>query len=892
MCISLISPLLRHDILNKFFFMKPILTILLFALPLSLIFAQSGGVSGKVASPDGAPLPYASIFVKETGTGTTTNEEGQFEIRLPAGNYQLVFQFLGYKTVAKPVTVGSRLELLNVTLQEQPLQLQAVDVLEGAENPAYTIMRKAIAKASYHRQQLDSYTAEVYIKGTGRIKKVPRLLKNTLEKEGVDTATAFTSESVSEIEYQRPSTFKERVISVYSNGDDQSTSPTNYVNGSFYEPEIADAISPLSPRAFAYYRFELEGFFLDRNYGINKIKVTPRSAGDGVFEGYLYIVEDWWSIYSLDLKTLQQGIEFKIEQIYAPIEEKAWLPVSHQFDVNGKVFGFGFEYLYLATVSNYKITLNPDLDGDFTVIDEKLNKELSKQLKADAKSNATASAEERLGNGEELTRKELRKLMRDYERQEQQEEEEPEVVETEEYTIDSTAYDKDSTYWAKIRPVPLTEIEYRSYAKLDSIAKAEKKEAEADSMSSIGNSGKFGFLGDIFLGESYAVGEHHTFSHTALLPRIYFNPVEGFSLHSDLGYAFKKGDKRISTTITPRYAFTREKLTGKAAIGYSYGDHYTGLEGGRYIHRLNGDRPLGFFFNTYVNLFTDRNFIRLYEKDYLRLSHRQQFRENISLDLSAEWANRYQLYNQTRQVWIDFEDQSYASNFPVSRELGNSLPEEERAFVLKATLTAKPWQKYKVYNGEREEIDNSSPTIHLTYRQGLEGIEGSQTDFSYIEAGIKHQIAIGVRGKLDLRAEAGMFLNDDYVGFVDYRHFTGNQLTLTTATPAGSYRRLPYFEFSTMDRFAGASAHYQFRKLLATQLLEVRLLGIKENLFANVLTTPASGTYYEFGYSLDNIFRLFRVEAVAGFDNGGYRDWGILIGIASSISGGTFSIGD
>ncbi|MBV6655287.1 MAG: carboxypeptidase-like regulatory domain-containing protein, partial [Mameliella sp.] len=112
--------------------MKPILTILLFALPLSLIFAQSGGVSGKVASPDGAPLPYASIFVKETGTGTTTNEEGQFEIRLPAGNYQLVFQFLGYKTVAKPVAVGSRLELLNVTLQEQPLQLQAVDVLEGA----------------------------------------------------------------------------------------------------------------------------------------------------------------------------------------------------------------------------------------------------------------------------------------------------------------------------------------------------------------------------------------------------------------------------------------------------------------------------------------------------------------------------------------------------------------------------------------------------------------------------------------------------------------------------------------------------------------------------------------------------------------------------------------
>ncbi|WP_282775938.1 DUF5686 family protein [Phaeodactylibacter xiamenensis] len=872
--------------------MKLIWTTFLLTFSTAVLFAQSGGLSGKVTGPDGAPLSYASIFVQETGTGTTTNEEGYYEIRLPKGSYQLVFQFLGYKTVAKPVVVGNRMELLNISLQEQPVQLEAVDVMEGAENPAYTIMRRAIAKASYHRQQLDAYSAEVYIKGSGRLKKIPGLLRGTLEKEGLDTATAFTSESVSIVEYERPSTFRERVISVYTNGDDRSTSPTNYINGSFYEPEISGAVSPLSPRAFAYYRFDLEGFFMDRGYGINKIKVTPRSAGDGTFEGYLYIVEDWWSIYSLNLSTLQQGIRFRIEQIYAPIEEKAWLPVSHKFYVEGRFLGFGFEYRYLATVSNYNITLNPDLDGDFTVIDEKLNKELAEQLKESRKEEGGATPEERLIGGEELTRKELRKLMREYERQEQQEQDEPEVVENREYIIDSTAYEKDSVYWATIRPVPLTEIEARSYEKLDSMAKKEKAEEEADSLASNSNSGKFGFLGDILLGSSYKVGENQLVSHTALLPRIYFNPVEGFSLHTDIGYAYKKDDRRFSAILTPRYAFARQKLTGKAAIGYSYGDHYTGVDVGRYIHRYNGDRPIGFFFNTYVNLFTDRNFIRLYEKDYLRLSHHQQFRENLSLDLSAEWANRYQLYNQTRQVWIDFDDRTYASNFPVSRELGSTLPEEERAFILRATLTARPWQKYKIYNGEREAIPNSSPTLHLTYRQGLEGIEGSQTDFSYLEMGIKHQMNIGVRGRLDLRAEAGLFLNNDYVGFADYRHFTGNQLTLTTATPAGSYRRLPYYEFSTMDRFAGASAHYQFRKLLATQLLEVRLMGIKENLFANVLTTPASGTYYEFGYSLDNILRFFRVEVVAGFDNGGYRDWGILVGIASGISGGTFSIGD
>ncbi|MDV7399646.1 DUF5686 family protein, partial [Arthrospira platensis SPKY1] len=120
-------------------------------------------------------------------------------------------------------------------------------VYEGTEDPAYTVMRKAIAKASYHRQQLDSYEAEVYIKGSGRLKNAPFFLRKTLEKEGIDSSMAFTSESVSRIRYQRPNIFEETVISIYSQGDANDTSPNSYINGSFYEPKIAEAISPLSP---------------------------------------------------------------------------------------------------------------------------------------------------------------------------------------------------------------------------------------------------------------------------------------------------------------------------------------------------------------------------------------------------------------------------------------------------------------------------------------------------------------------------------------------------------------------------------------------------------------------------------------------------------------------
>jgi len=175
--------------------------------------------------------------------------------------------------------------------------------------------------------------------------------------------------------------------------------------------------------------------------------------------------------------------------------------------------------------------------------------------------------------------------------------------------------------------------------------------------------------------------------------------------------------------------------------------------------------------------------------------------------------------------------------------------------------------------------------LHLAYRQGLSGVEGSVTDYSYLEAGITHRFDVGAGSRLDMRVEGGLFLQDDYVGFADYRHFQGNELTLVTADPVASYRLLPYYGYSTRDRFASAFLHYQFRQLLVTQIPTVWMLGIKENVFANALTTPESGTYYELGYSIDNILRFLRVEVAFSFDDNGYREWGILVGIASSFSG-------
>ena len=53
------------------------------------------------------PLAFTTIFVKQTGSGTTTNVNGSYEITLPPGQYEIVFQYLGYETVVKQVEISN-----------------------------------------------------------------------------------------------------------------------------------------------------------------------------------------------------------------------------------------------------------------------------------------------------------------------------------------------------------------------------------------------------------------------------------------------------------------------------------------------------------------------------------------------------------------------------------------------------------------------------------------------------------------------------------------------------------------------------------------------------------------------------------------------------------------
>lgn len=105
---------------------KPVLTAILIAWLATTVWAQSRVVNGTVKDSNGNSVPGASIILKGTSTGTTTDGEGNFSISVSGGEDVLVISFIGYAT--QEIEVGAR-SVIDVTLAEDVASLQEVVVV-------------------------------------------------------------------------------------------------------------------------------------------------------------------------------------------------------------------------------------------------------------------------------------------------------------------------------------------------------------------------------------------------------------------------------------------------------------------------------------------------------------------------------------------------------------------------------------------------------------------------------------------------------------------------------------------------------------------------------------------------------------------------------------------
>ena len=220
---------------------KTILVFLLF----STYFLQAQ-IIGKVTDTKGQPLPYVNIYLQDSYIGTTTNDDGNYSLNVAENtDYKIIFQFLGYKTLTKTISPNVFPFILNVSLEEETTSLDEV-VVNTSEDPAYRIIRKTIAQRKENLEKLSEYSADFYSRGLWKVKNVPEKImgQEVGDFDGMldstRTGIIYLSETISEIAYQKPDKFTEKIIASKVSGNDNgfSFNSAQSANLSFYENTI------------------------------------------------------------------------------------------------------------------------------------------------------------------------------------------------------------------------------------------------------------------------------------------------------------------------------------------------------------------------------------------------------------------------------------------------------------------------------------------------------------------------------------------------------------------------------------------------------------------------------------------------------------------------------
>jgi hypothetical protein len=806
-------------------------------------FAQ---IKGTITDDKGNPLPFVSVFEENTYTGTTSNEQGKYQLNVKEiGKNKIIFQYLGFKTQKVTVSSDSKTTTLNIVMQEESFALNEV-VIDPKNNPANAIIKSAIASKKENSEKAARFTADFYSKGMFKIKDLPKKIMGMKVDIGDDMASnldstgtgiLYLSETISKISFEKPNKLKEKIIASKISGNNRgySYNTATLSTYDFYENTLEfniNLISPIADNAFNYYKYKLEGtFFDDNNHQINKIKVTPKRDKEPVFEGYIYIVDDSFAIYAIDLdiKGYRMKNEFtetmNLKQSFSyNAKNKFWSKNAQTLSFNAGAFGVKFSGKFNYIYSNYEFP---------------------------------ASFEKKtFGN---------------------------EIV-----AFEANANKKDDAFWNEIRPIPLTIEESNDYTKKDSLQIIRKSQKYTDSVDAKNNKFK---VWDILMGyENKNTFKKHSFEYKGLLnlSSLSFNTVQGFNL--DSGFSFKKWNEEegkttsISTIFNYGFSDERFRVIGEFSHKFNNINFATiGVSGGTKVAQFNSAEPISKFVNSISSLFFKDNYMKLYNLEYAQINYSQDVANGINLNAKVGYEQRKPLLNTTDYSFFKRDDM-YSSNNPLAPN-DFTTPAFDQHHLFKTAITARInfGNKYISRPDGRYNFKNDKyPTVFLAFEKAFAASE-KKYEFERIGASVQYDLALGNKGILGMNFRGGKFFNAENISFIDYRHFNGNQTHIGTSDRyLNVFNLMPYYANSTNNSYFEMHLEHNDTGFIMNKIPLLNLLKSTMNIGFHSLAIPDRKPYSEVTVGLDNLgfgkFKLFRLDYVHSYQ-GGVQQNGVVLGM-------------
>ena len=869
-----------------------------FILMCQLAFSQ--GISGLISDSDGKPIPYTNVYVPQLNRGTTSNADGLFELRLPEGTWAVEFRNISYNTVAKTVQVTDQTIDLPVRMDIRTYRIGEIRVTASGEDPAWYVMRRAIAMAPYYRNQVSESHYSVYLRGSAVFRKIPKLVKKQFEKEGLKLNTAYSLESQSRVDFQLPDKVSQKVVAQRTSGMNNGSDPMPMIMSNLYNSSGYGAISPFDKLALKVYDFKLVGMFGDQGRMVNRIQVTPKRKGNDLFTGEINITEGFWSLHSADLTIEQPMAKIRMKQIYGPVGNEVWMPVSFNFNVDVKVFGVDLGYSYVSSISDYQVKLNPELDHSYLKRQqsiqvaenepfrksepEKLPIETNKQ----AKSNRNSAAIDSLIQKDELTMRDAIRLQRLMEKETKKDQPKPEPEIKELVTFDEHARELDSLAWETLRPIPLTPAELTGFHRGDSLLKVRSTKAYKDSVAASRTRFKVKHL---VFGKPYQYQPVRSEALNSLsvpgilgMDGITFNTVDGLRINYPISW-FKRDTlgHLFSLSSVAGYAFAREKLDASLGMHWMYNGRKRSslsMSAGSVTSDFNQESGMSPALNTYYSLFLEKNYKKFYRNDFVRIGYQTDLTNGLVISASFSWSNRLPLENNSGFRFRDVFGREYSPNIPGNESpyWANSGQSYISMFLLKLNWT--PGQRYSIRNGFKYPRESRFPTFTMTCKKAVPGLFGGDADYDFLEFGLTQKVRVNNYSILEYRLNSGAFMNQNRKYFADYKHFATDYTGFYTGGGTDHFKLLPFYVTSSSGGFIEAHLVYDSGRLLLKRLPFLAKTMLREQLSVHFLTNENFSYYTEIGYGVKQIFGIMSLEAVAGFEELKFRSAGIKLGMA------------
>ncbi len=316
------------------------------------------------------PLPYASMQIKNTSAGTTTNSEGKFDFKVMAKyiGYEIEITYLGYGSIVLKIPRNSA-ENMKVILEPKPYTLADVNVLPIGMQ-AIDMVKRAVKniKRNYHRTkaQYDAFYRNTSFRDSLACQLIEAAL--LIEDHGINTPGTTTELKLQQVRKSKNYLIKDDGLvfkalekmfgghqNIYYRAYNYNNMVRNYQDDWWYQPLTQ----------YDRFKYEYEGTEWLGDVKVYKVKyiydaVGPdgkRDSERGLCEsaGYFYINSEDWAIlriegytkylaenplsYPANDKRWREMVEHmsKRETVYQKIDGKYYLKYKHFRDLGDGV---------------------------------------------------------------------------------------------------------------------------------------------------------------------------------------------------------------------------------------------------------------------------------------------------------------------------------------------------------------------------------------------------------------------------------------------------------------------------------------------------------------------------------------------------------------------------